>query len=73
MLIYKSIRQKNGWTQRDLAKRIGVPASVVRQNERENIVPRLSYTRSFMSIFNLSWGDLNAGADVSGSDKKLHD
>ena len=56
MLIYKSIRQKNGWTQRDLAKRIGVSTFTVKQNERKNVVPRLSYTRSFMNIFELSWG-----------------
>lgn len=58
MLIYKTIRENNGWTQKKLALRIGVPLSLVRQYEKVNIVPRLFYTRSFMSVFNVTWDEL---------------
>ena len=57
--IYKTIREKNGWTQKELAERLNISASLVRLYEKENVVPRLFYTRSFMSVFNVTWEELN--------------
>ena len=68
----KSMRKLNGWTQEQLAKRVGLKRSLIGAYEEGRAEPKIESLLAFSKLFNLSIDDMISGK-VGGSKLILKD
>ena len=64
------LRKQHGWTQPDLAERLGVSVKTVTYYEREAENPTTKTIQRIAQVFNLTSGELMAGVDRSPLHRK---
>ena len=67
----KSLRKKNGWTQQQLADRVGVKRSLIGSYEEGRAEPKLETLMAFSRVFQTSLDDLVGGTDPASPSKDV--
>ena len=71
--VLKKLRKEKGWTQRSLAKRLGVSTSAVANWEQGDRVPKADTLTEIASIFGVSVDEILGVADQKASDTTRED
>ena len=59
----KQLREARGWTQLELANRLGVTPSTVYNWERGKFEPRLSQARALATLFDVSMDEITMASE----------